>query len=185
MNNKTIDKYGIQLIPLTEKEIELVRNWRNDPKVSQYMSFRDHITPEMQKKWFAAISNENNYFFIIKYRGKKIGLVNIKDIDWTNRSGEWGMFIYEDRYLNTPLPYQISLAILEFGFYTLELKMIYSHILKTNARAFRFNRSFGFELQPDQEDIENQLYCLSKEKYGIKSMKLREIILISMQATDE
>ena len=30
-------KYGVCLNRLTETDIELVRNWRNDPKISQYM----------------------------------------------------------------------------------------------------------------------------------------------------
>ena len=47
------EKYGVKLERLTADKIELVRNWRNDPKISQYMEFRDHITAEMQKKWFA------------------------------------------------------------------------------------------------------------------------------------
>jgi hypothetical protein len=55
------EKYGVKLERLTADKIELVRNWRNDPKISQYMEFRDHITAEMQKKWFASVDNENNY----------------------------------------------------------------------------------------------------------------------------
>ena len=42
---KSFEKYGITLKRLTVDKIELVRNWRNDPKISQYMEFRDYITP--------------------------------------------------------------------------------------------------------------------------------------------
>ena len=47
-----LQKENVVLRRVENKDIEMIRNWRNDPKISQYMSFRDYITPEMQKKWF-------------------------------------------------------------------------------------------------------------------------------------
>jgi len=64
-----LSNYDITLVRLTYDQLELVRNWRNDPKISQYMEFRDYITPEMQIKWFNKVNNRNNYYFVIEYRG--------------------------------------------------------------------------------------------------------------------
>ena len=86
-----LEKYGIILKRLTYDKIELVRNWRNDPKISQYMEFRDYITLEMQEKWFQKINNDNNFFFIIEYEGKEIGIANIKDIEYKEKTGEAGI----------------------------------------------------------------------------------------------
>ena len=47
-----LEKYGICLEKLTHDKIELVRRWRNHPKIRRYMEFREEITPEMQEKWF-------------------------------------------------------------------------------------------------------------------------------------
>jgi len=172
-----IDKYGIRLVRLTENDIELVRNWRNDPKIVQYMAFRDYITPEMQKKWFDSVNNENNYFFLIEHEGANVGMTDIKKIDYSARSAELGIFIYDDRYLNSILPYQVILTTLEFAFQDLGLTAIYSHILKTNLRAIRFNISLGFEIQSNQEHLEHQLYMLTKEAFEEKSKKIRDTIL--------
>ena len=83
-----LEGYGVKLYRLTEEKIELLRRWRNDPKIQQYMGYREHITSEMQKAWFERINNDNNYYFIIEYEGKEIGCINIKDIDYVKKTCE-------------------------------------------------------------------------------------------------
>ena len=83
---------------LTREDIELVRNWRNSELISQYMEYKEYITPEMQLKWFRSIDNFFNLYFIIEYKGQKIGVINGKDIDWEERSMETGVFIGEKKY---------------------------------------------------------------------------------------
>ena len=48
--NLVIEGYGVKLKRLTHDKIELLRQWRNDPKIQQYMIYREEITPEMQEK---------------------------------------------------------------------------------------------------------------------------------------
>ena len=67
-----LEKYGVTLKQLTHDKIELVREWRNDPKISQYMEYREYITSEMQEKWFEETNNDKNYFFLIEFEGKEI-----------------------------------------------------------------------------------------------------------------
>jgi hypothetical protein len=59
-----ISKYDVTLHRLSKAKIELVRQWRNDPKISQYMIYREIITLEQQEKWFERINNDKNYYFI-------------------------------------------------------------------------------------------------------------------------
>lgn len=94
-----LEGYGVKLKRLTHDKIELLRQWRNDPKIQQYMIYRETITPEMQEKWFQKINNDHNFYFIIEYEGKEIGCVNIKDVDYEKKCGEPGIFIYDDRYI--------------------------------------------------------------------------------------
>lgn len=158
-----ISGYGVTLRRLTEDKIEMVRNWRNDPKIQQYMEFRDYITPEMQKKWFERINNDNNYYFIIVYEGKEIGLINIRDINYEMKDGEPGIFIYDDDYLNTDVPMRASFCLGDFVWNTLKLEKEYIHVLKSNKRAIKNNLFFGFSLLPGQENVENQEYVLTRE----------------------
>lgn len=153
-------------------DIELVRNWRNSSRVSQFMEYRDHITPEMQEKWFESVNNNYNLYFIIEYKNEKIGLINGKDIDWGNKAMETGIFIADEKYLNTHVPLLTVLLFGELGIMTFGLTA-YSHILKTNHRAIRYNKFIGFNLCEGQEDVENQLYVMTKESYMKKAKLIR------------
>lgn len=173
-----ISGYGVTLRRLTEDKIEMVRNWRNDPKIQQYMEFRDYITPEMQKKWFARINNDNNYYFIIVYEGKEIGLINIRDIDYETKDGEPGIFIYDDEYLNTDVPMRASFCMGDFIWNELKLEKQHIHVLRANKRAIMMNKAFGYVLADGQDDVENQLYVLTKENaYIPKVEKLKRMCL--------
>lgn len=153
-------------------DIELVRNWRNSSKVSQFMEFREHITAEMQEKWFSSINNVHNLYFIIEYKNEKIGLINGKDIDWGNKTMETGVFIANEKFLNTEVPLLAVIIFGELGIMTFGLKA-YAHILKSNERAKRYNKFIGFTLCEGQEDIENQLYVMTRESYMKKERLIR------------
>jgi len=165
-----VENYGVTLMRLTEDKIELVRNWRNDPKIVQFMEFKEFITPEMHLNWFHKINNDKNYFFIIEYDGKETGMINVKDID--NEEGEAGIFIFDDYYLNSDLSFKSCVCLAEFCFETLKLKRMKAHILNNNKRAIQFNKFLGYKLSENQEGILNQLYYLTKEDFNSKKERL-------------
>jgi RimJ/RimL family protein N-acetyltransferase len=171
-----ITKYGVTLKRLTEDKLEMTRNWRNDPKISQYMEFQDYITPEMQAAWFKKIDNEHNYYFIIEYDNKEIGLTNIRDIDYTKKEGEGGIYIYDDNYLNTTVSYQAILCLMDFVFEDLKLDRMIAHIRQDNKRAIKYNLILGYVKQPDQENILNQLYIVSAEDYFTAKKKILRLL---------
>ena len=167
-----ITKYGVTLVRLTEDKIELVRNWRNDPKIAQYMEFKEYITPEMQLEWFNKINNDNNYFFLIEYEEKEIGLINVRDINSIEKVGEGGIFIFDDNCLNSDISFRASLCLNDFGFETLLLKKMKAHILRNNKRAIQFNKLMGYKLAENQDGNLNQLYYLIEEEYNIKKERI-------------
>ncbi len=138
-----IETYGVVLRRLTQDKIEMVRNWRNDLKIQQYMFLNDYITPEMQQAWFARTDNDQNHYFIMEYDGVEVGLINLKDVDYEAKRAEWGYFIYEDKYQNSMLVFQGAFAIFDFAFFTLGLETIDASIRKTNKRALRMNNALG------------------------------------------
>ncbi len=172
-----ICKYNITLHRLVEEDIELLRNWRNARHVNQYMEYREYITPEMQKKWFNSINNCNNFYYIIIYKGEKIGLINDKDIQQVGnvQQSESGIFIADEKYRNTHIPILVSLMLLEIGFDILGGEINYIHILKDNESAIKYNKSIGFRLCENQENQENQKYYLTRDMYLSATKKLRKM----------
>lgn len=167
-----IQKYGVQLRRMTIQDQELLRTWRNAAHVSRFMAFREHITTQMQIDWFQSVNNFNNYYYIIEYQGKAIGLINDKNIDYVNHTSEGGLFLHDTSFYNTLVPVWASLALLENSFITFRGEKSFAHILKDNTKAQSFNKMLGYELCPDQENQENQLYLLTRERFIRNSRKL-------------
>lgn len=161
-----IKKYGIILQRLSEEDIELVRYWRNQPEIRQKMAYRGHITSEMQQQWFDGVNTKYNYYFVIIYEGRKIGLINTKNVNMQDKYGEGGIFIWEQELWNTYVPSLASLALLEFTFKVLEFSnKSFIQILHSNSAAIKYNKAIGYVLIPGQESIENQWYILIKEDF--------------------
>ena len=178
MNSNMEDKlvlegYGVTLRRLTHDKIEMLRQWRNDPKIQQHMFYREYITPEMQERWFANLDAHTNFYFIVEYDGKEIGLINVKNVDYEKRNGESGVFIYEDKYLNTDVAYRAHLVMFEYMYEVLKLDYTYSHMLVDNPRAVRFAQFLGGEIV---EEKESTAYCeLYADKYLNDKNRLRFI----------
>lgn len=50
----------VRIRPLHETDIELLRQWRNDASLSEFLNPMGEITPEMQKKWYESYLNDQS-----------------------------------------------------------------------------------------------------------------------------
>lgn len=166
-----LNGYGISMYRLTKDKIEILRQWRNDPKIRQYMIYQEYITPEMQESWFESVNNDNNLYFIIEDNGHDVGMINVKDIDYSTGIGEGGVFIYEDRLLNTDFAYRAHILLFDYIFNEIGLKGIYSKILLSNERAIRFATFLGSEETKKEEGYMSLI--LMKENYFNNKNRLR------------
>ena len=170
-----ISKYGVTLRLLDQENLELVRTWRNDPKIRQYLLMRDVISPEQQQKWFLQLDTSVHQYFVIYWKDRKIGLVQITKINHFESTGHPGIFIYEEDHGNTLLAFQAMFVLLDYGFNILGLKKMFAEVLKTNERAIRFNRFFGYELVEGQGDKEYDLYVVTKENCQKASLSFQNV----------
>jgi UDP-4-amino-4,6-dideoxy-N-acetyl-beta-L-altrosamine N-acetyltransferase len=169
-----VRKYGLTLRRLTRDDLELVRQKRNSEEIRQVMQFRDEITPEMQSEWFNTIDNFKNYYYIVEFEGKKVALINDKNMNWEERTSESGLFFWDMDYINTFIPILSSLVLLDVGFYYLEWNISYIHVMRDNFAAIGYARQIGYELCKGQEEEENQLYYLSRENFEKRGKNIRK-----------
>ena len=167
--------YGVVLRQLTHDKIEMLRQWRNDPKIQQYMVYREYITPEMQERWFEKISNANNFYFIIEYEGQEVGMINIKDVDYEKKTGEPGIFIYNDELWNSDVGIRASLCFGDFVWDSLQLESMFIHVVATNKRALEYNLLFGYEVVPGTDNDDTIVLLQTREKAKNPSPKLARI----------
>jgi UDP-4-amino-4,6-dideoxy-N-acetyl-beta-L-altrosamine N-acetyltransferase len=162
-----LQKYGVTLDRLRKEDIEMVRKYRNSAEIRNLMHFKKFITRRMQRNWFASIDNSNNFYFIITYEGKKIGLINIKNIDWKNfNTSESGLFLWDPLYIDSPAPLLASIILSEFGYGFLRGTESKIKILINNFKAINFNKALGYELCNDLPGEENmKFYLQTKESF--------------------
>lgn len=177
-----VSKNNIHFYRLKEEDLELVRNWRNHNSIKKYMVYREHISKEMQQEWFDSINNNFNLYFIIEYKGKKIGLINGKDINWEGKTMETGIFIWDKYYRKTHIPTLCTMIFAEVGVAIWELKPT-ATILKNNERALKYNKMLGFKVIEDDPDKEYVRLSLEKDSMGFIAKKLK--VALNLLSGDE
>ena len=135
----------IELIPLHEDDIELVRTWRNSKDVAQYMFNEDYITPEQQQQWFAKISQEkNSRYWIASYDGTKVGLANITGINPTFQSAYWGFYVGDTSMRGAGIGNKMLYNIIQYAFQELKLNKLRCEVFVHNDKVVNMYEKFGF-----------------------------------------
>jgi RimJ/RimL family protein N-acetyltransferase len=164
----------VKLIKLQQEHIELLRTWRNAEKIARFMEFREHITPEMQQRWFEGLNQEIDFYFMIEYRGSLVGMIHASNIDWKQGRGDAGLFIYEDRYLSTYTPVLASLCMVDLFFGVFTLERLYAKVMRNNPVAEAYNSNLGFKPKTMQEEHDFQMFELTRENYYTATDNLRK-----------
>lgn len=134
--------FGIELKPLSEETLELVRCWRNDEQTSRFMQFREQIIPADQLKWFQSI--ENAHYFVIYTGTVPVGLIDLKKIDTEHKTAEAGLLIGNTDFVGTGIALGASVLLLDFAFGELHLQTVRATISNQNNEAEQYNQLLGF-----------------------------------------
>ena len=168
-----ITRYGITLERLRTEHSEMVRTWRNDQKISQFMFYTGEITAAMQQEWFDQMDNEQNFYFLIGYKGVSVGLINISSIDWENKTAYTGLFIYDEKFWGSDVPVMASLAMLDVFFLLFNVQSVYAKVKGNNKVAHNYNSALGFSRTKKIERGLGYEYMLQKEIYLLETKSLR------------
>ncbi len=161
-----VKQYGVTYHRVLPKDLETLRYWRNQAFIRNTMQFKEYITPLMQQQWFEKINNPYNYYFIIQYQGKKIGLINCKDTDKDTRLAEGGIFIWDSDYWGTSIPVFASLTMLEAVFEIFKSgEASVATVAVDNKKALDFNLMLGYEIKETSADGKWNKLLLTKERY--------------------
>lgn len=163
-----IRKYGIELRRITHGDIEMIRQARNRDDIRSKMLDQRIITPEQQERWFDSINNANNFYFVIHYQRKKIGLIHSKNIDWQAREDEGGIFIWDHTLDGTGLYTKASILLMQLCFSIAGLKRTYAQVHADNRQAYHYNLALGY--RPTEA---NDKLVLTQEIYQSRIPKLR------------
>lgn len=135
----------ISLSILQEGDIELIRKWRNSKDVYTYMYTEEEITKEQQKLWFNKIKNDKtSIYWIIEYKGQKLGLASLTGINQSLKSCFWHFYIGELSFRNSGIGAKVEFKIINYVFYKLMLNKLRCEVLITNSSVIKMHEKFGF-----------------------------------------
>lgn len=144
-------RYGITLQLMEEQHLDMVRQWRNSDLVRSRMHFRDTITEEAQAAWFAGLNRNDNFYFVGFIKEQPFGVFNIKNIRWTERTGEAGAFVAHARFVGSPEPAFAILALMDFAFLELKLALLEAKYNPAFKAIYALNQSLGYEVMEAEE----------------------------------
>jgi UDP-4-amino-4,6-dideoxy-N-acetyl-beta-L-altrosamine N-acetyltransferase len=138
--------YGISLQPIAHEQLELIRQWRNDPCIANFMLNTAYISPEQQQQWFANIQNDRQQaYWMIYFRDEAIGVASLQHIDYQKQVAVPGLYIYPAQYRQNLVPFCAAFALHDIAFDVLGLQRLRSIVLANNVAALRFNLQCGYE----------------------------------------
>jgi len=132
---------------LTEKHLDMVRNWRNDPEISKYMNTDDYITEEAHLNWFNKVKKDpTTKFWVVEADGKNVGSVYLIDIDMINRRCYWGYYL-EVSARGKGIGRLIELNILKYVFEKLNLNKLCGEVLSSNYIVVEIHKKYGSKVE--------------------------------------
>lgn len=162
------------ILDVEDDLIELVRNWRNSKQVSQYMYTNHHISKEEHNKWIEKIRTKDNAkAWIIKYDGKQVGLAQLSNINYNDKTTEWGFYIADESLKGKGVGSASLLILIEIVFEEMNFNKMRTMVLENNSIAMKLYEKFGFKeggkleekLERDEKQIEVFLMELTKDNW--------------------
>lgn len=173
-----LEGYQVVLQTITADDIEMLRTWRNDPKISQFMLSQEVISREQQQTWFEKVTTDlKQHHFVIYYKNRAIGAANIKAKDGANLSSakiiEPGLYIFDDRYRGNILAFAPTLLLNDYCFESLSANSLEAIVLKENSAALNYNIKLGYKVTEEKSDF---LISLTQSDYELAAGPLKKLL---------
>lgn len=134
------------LRPIANSELELMRSWRNAPKIRANMYTRHEISVEEHLVWWEQTqAKENQKYFMYEYEGKPAGIVGLTFIDYINSNCCWAFYAAPEAPKGTGV--RMEYLTLEYVFNDLKLYKMYCEVLAFNTPVIKLHQKFGFQVE--------------------------------------
>lgn len=139
----------VSLHPLDDISVDQYRTWQNDPMIRDMtLGFRFPVQDEAVNGWMRARvqgNGQREVGFSIFYQGTGVGACFLRNIDWVNQTGEFGLYLDGSSARGRGVGYCSSVLLLDYAFKGLNLRRISSEILALNSASIRLFERLGFQ----------------------------------------
>lgn len=140
----------VNLRPLEEKDLPQTLSWRNSTRIRKMFINSNVIEFDGHKSWYDQYKNrDNDFLFVIQEvieLKKDVGQIGIYNIDFENRSGEYGrLLIGEDAALKRGYAEEASQMLLNYCDTELQLTNVFLEVKTENHFANNLYKKLGFQ----------------------------------------
>lgn len=133
------------LRPLAEKDLPLIRAWRNAPEVRRNMYSKHEITEAEHRAWFARLKDDihSRWFIHEDAKSQPDGVVYFTQLQPANGSAFWGFYAGDNavRGIGTHMEFEaLEKAFSDFGLHKLNCE-----VLVSNRPVVNLHNKFGFK----------------------------------------
>ena len=159
MGNDMNDQYNdVNYIDLCDVPIEwreLLRVWRNKPRVRAEMCFNEEISSEEHSLWLEKVlsSGSTDKIRIAVLNRVPFGMVRLMDINYKNCSSDWGLYIGDEQFLGLGLGKKMLAYLIKWAFVEERLKELHTKVRKKNIKANSIYTNAGFHVVGETEDF--------------------------------
>jgi len=132
---------------LCEKDLPLIRNWRNEEKVRRAM-FTGHVISEQEHvSWWQRVKNDKTQQWLIYFfQEQEVGVVYFTDIDQDEMS--WGFYLANDiasKKQQINIWETLEEKAIDYSFMTLNAKTLIAKVFAFNKPVIKMHQRFWFE----------------------------------------
>ncbi len=144
------EKGHVLLRCLQDKDAPLMYEWMQDPDITKYFRFDQNMTTMESIKQFIQDNQntgKNIHFAIADAKSDEYyGTVSLKDIDYSARKAEYAI-VLRRRWQGNGYGAAATVMILDYAFFTLNLKRVYLNVLADNINAIKLYQRLGFQYE--------------------------------------
>lgn len=160
----------IKLRSIKKRDLQFIRNWRNDPNIFQFNKQYTLLNMKNQQDWFKTtqIKNSDKKMFIIEKDLIPIGICGFVNIDHEIYSGDIAIIIGNRKLHKKGIGVIVLKKLIQYGFKNLKLHKIEAEIFEFNLISKKFFEKLNFK----QEVIHREALWRNNRYWDIHNYSL-------------
>lgn len=142
--------YRIYLRAFTVDDAKTTHAWRIDDEVTETLVGRKYfVSPDYEKKWVndAIFSPGNSVRLAVCFKDthQHIGNAYFDNVDTFNQNAMFSLLIGEKSFWGKGIGTELTMLMLNYAFYEMNLKRVYSYQLEDNIGSIKVHQKCGFQ----------------------------------------
>lgn len=144
---------SVTLRAIQEADLENIMRWRMNPDITKYMNTNPKLTLEGQKKWLAALrENEDVQYWIIEVDGAPAGVINLTGLTRADGDLGWAYYVGEKKLRSMKTALSLEMSMYDYVFDILHKNAVYGDVFTLNQGVIALHKLCGCEIVEEKKN---------------------------------